>query len=66
MPGAPRGTGRAETAGYAAAVVIIIGGGALLTTPILNWLVGPAITVVCVWAAGRLAERRNRRREGEQ
>ncbi|MEV6105377.1 hypothetical protein AB0M28_11780 [Streptomyces sp. NPDC051940] len=59
-----RGAGVAETAGYLAAALIIVGGGALLAkpTPILNWIVGPALTVVCVGLIGGAAERRRRRR----
>ena len=54
-------TGPAEAAGYALAVVVLVVGGALLTTPILNWLVGPSIVIVCVAAVGRLDDLRRRR-----
>ncbi|WP_168220747.1 hypothetical protein [Streptomyces sp. RFCAC02] len=52
MEATPR-TSAAEAAGYAAAVLVLIGGGVFLTSAVLNWLVGPAVTVVCVAAAGR-------------
>ncbi|WP_165984037.1 hypothetical protein [Streptomyces sp. YIM 98790] len=57
-------TGPAEKAGYAAAVFILLVGGALFTTPILNWLSGPAITIVCVAVAGWIADRRRKSRTG--
>jgi hypothetical protein len=40
----------AERLGYIVAVLILVVGGALVRTPILNWISGPAIVVLC--AAG--------------
>ncbi|MEV1007998.1 hypothetical protein [Streptomyces sp. NPDC049881] len=62
-PARPSGhrTGRAEAAGYAVAALILVAGGALLTSAVLNWLVGPAIVVACVAVAGRLGDRRRAR-----
>ncbi|WP_461036599.1 hypothetical protein [Streptomyces mayteni] len=52
----PHRTGPPEAIGYAVAALILVVGGALFTTPVLNWLVGPAICVLCVAAAGHLAD----------
>ncbi|WP_052848616.1 hypothetical protein [Streptomyces avicenniae] len=54
-------TGRAETVGYAVAGLILVVGGALLTSVVLNWLVGPAVVVACVAVAGRVGEWRRAR-----
>ena len=50
---------RPEKIGYAAAVVILVVGGAIVRTAILNWIVGPALVVVCVAVAQRLATSRS-------
>ncbi|MDT0322459.1 hypothetical protein [Streptomyces millisiae] len=53
----PHTTGPAEVVGYGLAGLVLVGGGALWTTPVLNWLVGPAICVLCVAAAGFVGDR---------
>jgi hypothetical protein len=55
-------TGRADIAGYLLAAVVLIVGGGLLSkpTPILNWLVGPGIAVICVAVTVRIGRRRSR------
>ncbi|TDC78735.1 hypothetical protein [Streptomyces hainanensis] len=55
----PHRTGPPEAIGYAVAALVLVVGGALFTTPVLNWLVGPAICVLCVATAGHLADRRS-------
>jgi hypothetical protein len=55
------GTGRAELAGYLLAVLILVVGGAFVLEPILNWISGPAIVVVCVWLTTSLNKLRHRR-----
>lgn len=50
---------RPEKIGYTAAVLILVVGGAIVRTAILNWIVGPALVVVCVAVAQRLSTRRS-------
>ena len=52
------GSGRAELAGYLIAVLILVVGGAFVLGPILNWISGPVIVVVCVWLTTSLNGRR--------
>jgi hypothetical protein len=54
-------SGRAELAGYLLAVVILVIGGAFVLGPILNWVSGPVIVVVCVWLTTSFNERRRGR-----
>jgi hypothetical protein len=54
------GSGRAELAGYVLAVLVLVVGGAFVLGPILNWVSGPVIVVVCVWLTTSLNERRSR------
>jgi hypothetical protein len=49
-------TGPVEAAGYALAAAVLVIGGALLTTPVLNWVIGPLIVVVCVAVVGRVCD----------
>ena len=55
---------RIEAVMYAVAAMAIIGLGVWLRTPVLNWIVGPAIVVTLVTlgtpAVGRLARRAKR------
>jgi 4-hydroxybenzoate polyprenyltransferase len=44
----PSGSSRVELAMYGVAVLGLIGFGILLTTPILNWICGPAFVVAVV------------------
>jgi hypothetical protein len=55
------GSGRAELAGYLLAVLILVVGGAFVLGPILNWVSGPVIVVVCVWLTTSFTERRGSR-----
>jgi hypothetical protein len=55
------GSGRAELAGYLIAVLILVVGGAFVLGPILNWISGPVIVVVCVWLTTSLNDRRSGR-----
>jgi hypothetical protein len=55
------GNGRAELAGYLLAVLILVVGGAFVLEPILNWISGPVIVVVCVWLTTSLNNLRHRR-----
>lgn len=55
------GGGRAELAGYLLAVLILVVGGAFVLGPILNWVSGPVIVVVCVWLTTSLNKRRSNR-----
>lgn len=48
----------ADLIGYAIAAVILIIGGAILRTPILNWICGPAIVILCVVLAGVRRDRK--------
>ena len=50
---------RPEKIGYTTAVVVLVVGGAIVRTAILNWIVGPALVVVCVAVAQRLEARRS-------
>ena len=49
--------------GYTVAMVLFIGGGIALTTPVLNWICGPALIVICVVVVGRIQDRLAARRE---
>jgi hypothetical protein len=55
------GSGRAELAGYLLAVLILVVGGTFVLGPILNWVSGPVIVVICVWLTTSLNERRSSR-----
>jgi hypothetical protein len=55
------GSGRAELAGYLLAVLILVVGGTFVLGPILNWVSGPVIVVICVWLTTSLNERRSGR-----
>lgn len=48
--------------GYTVAMVLFIGGGILLTTPVLNWICGPALIVASVVVVGRVQDRLAARR----
>jgi heavy metal translocating P-type ATPase len=54
-------SGRAELAGYVLAALILVAGGAFVLGPILNWVSGPVIVVVCVWLTTSLNDRRRSR-----
>jgi hypothetical protein len=58
------GTGRAELVGYVLAALILVVGGAFVLEPILNWISGPVIVVVCVWLTTSLNNLRRRRGDG--
>jgi hypothetical protein len=53
------GSGRAELAGYVLAVLILVVGGTFVLGPILNWISGPVIVVLCVWLTTSWSERRS-------
>ena len=57
-------SGRSELAGYVLGSLIMVVGGAFLLGPILNWISGPLVVIVCVWATTSLSERRRARRHG--
>jgi hypothetical protein len=52
------GGGRAELVGYLLAVLILVVGGTFVLGPILNWVSGPVIVVICVWLTKSLNGRR--------
>ena len=54
------GSGRTELVGYLLAVLILVVGGTFVLGPILNWVSGPVIVVVCVWLTTSLSGRRGR------
>lgn len=56
---------RHEKIGYLVAALLLVVGGAILRTAILNWIVGPALVVVCVAVAERIAGR-HRRNDGAE
>jgi hypothetical protein len=58
----PAGSTRVELAMYGVAAIGLIGLGILLTTPILNWICGPAFVVAVVTLGSRAVERRAARR----
>lgn len=66
--GAPPQAGAREPRGdlalYALAAALLIGLGILLTTPVLNWIAGPALVVAVVTLTPRLGTwwKRGRRR----
>ncbi len=54
---------RSDRLGYAVGLVLLIGGGILFTTPVLNWICGPALIVVSVVVVGRIQDALATRRE---
>ena len=46
--------GRQEVVVYALAMVSFVGLGVLLTTVLLNWIVGPLYFVMFIWTSERL------------
>jgi heavy metal translocating P-type ATPase len=59
-------SGRAELAGYLLAVLILVVGGAFVLGPILNWISGPVIVVVCVWFTTSFNGRRRGRGRAQE
>jgi hypothetical protein len=53
--GAARGP--SDVLGYTIAAILFIGGGIAFTTPVLNWICGPALIVATVVAVGRIQDR---------
>jgi hypothetical protein len=51
-----------DVLGYTIAVILFIIGGVAFTTPVLNWICGPALIVATVVAVGRLQDRYAARR----
>ncbi|MDQ6909635.1 MAG: hypothetical protein M3Z84_02440 [Actinomycetota bacterium] len=52
---------KAELISYGVACVILVVGGAIFRTPILNWIIGPAIVIATVTLlTPRLAKKRRR------